>query len=117
MLDLLEARRLLEADAAALAAERSAPEHVAELRTLIDAMPACAGVDEFVENDLAFHRTVALAAGNDVLSKLLESLSGTRRARIWRGITEGGRSTARSPSTGRSATRSSAGAPSSPARG
>lgn len=91
MLDLLEARRLLEADAAALAAQRSAPEHVAELRALIDAMPACAGVDEFVENDLAFHRTVALAAGNDVLSKLLESLSGhTIRARIWRGITEGG---------------------------
>lgn len=91
MLDLLEARRLLEADAAALAAERSAPEHVAELRGLIDAMPACEGVDEFVENDLAFHRTVALAAGNDVLSKLLESLSGhTIRARIWRGITEGG---------------------------
>ena len=91
MLDLLEARRLLEADAAALAAQRRAPEHLAELRDLIDAMTTCAGVDEFVENDMAFHHTVATAAGNSVLSKLLESLSGhTIRARIWRGITEGG---------------------------
>ena len=56
MLDLLEARRLLEADAAALAAQRRAPEHLAELRALIDAMTACAGVDEFVENDMAFHQ-------------------------------------------------------------
>ena len=54
-------------------------------------MPACTDVEDFVENDLAFHGTIAVAAGNGVVSKLLESLSGrTIRARIWRGITEGG---------------------------
>jgi GntR family transcriptional regulator, transcriptional repressor for pyruvate dehydrogenase complex len=91
VLELLEARRVLEAEAAALAAQRIAPAQVAELHELIDAMPGCAGVEEFVENDLSFHRTIAEAAGNSVLSKLLESLSGrTIRARIWRGITEGG---------------------------
>jgi GntR family transcriptional repressor for pyruvate dehydrogenase complex len=91
MFDLLEARRLLEAEAAALAAQRITPAQVAELHALIEAMPGCADVEEFVENDLAFHRTIAAAAGNSVVSKLLESISGrTIRARIWRGITEGG---------------------------
>src|SRR3954464_7282761 len=91
VLELLEARRLLEAEAAGLAAVRIAPEQVAELHALIDAMPGCNDVEEFVENDIGFHRTIAEAAGNGVLAKLLESLSGrTIRARIWRAITESG---------------------------
>ena len=48
-------------------------------------------IEEFVDNDLAFHRTIAAAAGNPVLAKLLDSLSGsTVRARMWRGISQGG---------------------------
>jgi GntR family transcriptional regulator, transcriptional repressor for pyruvate dehydrogenase complex len=91
VLELLEARRLLEAEAAGLAAVRIAPEQVAELRSLIEAMPACTDVEEFVENDIGFHRTIAEAAGNGVLAKLLESLSSrTIRARIWRAITQSG---------------------------
>jgi GntR family transcriptional regulator, transcriptional repressor for pyruvate dehydrogenase complex len=91
VLELLEARRLLEAEAAALAAVRREPAQIAELRELIEAMPGCTGVEEFVENDMSFHRTIAAAAGNAIVSSLLESLSGrTIRARIWRAITEGG---------------------------
>jgi GntR family transcriptional regulator, transcriptional repressor for pyruvate dehydrogenase complex len=91
VLELLEARRLLEAEAAALAAVRREPEQIAELRELIAAMPGCTGVEQFVENDISFHRTIAGAAGNGIVSSLLESLSGrTIRARIWRAITEGG---------------------------
>jgi GntR family transcriptional repressor for pyruvate dehydrogenase complex len=91
VLELLEARRLLEAEAAGLAAVRIAPAQVAELRALIAAMPDCNDVEEFVENDIGFHRTIAGAAGNGVLAKLLESLSGrTIRARIWRAITQSG---------------------------
>src|SRR3954467_1610728 len=56
VLELLEARRLLEAEAAGLAAVRIAPEQVAELRALIAAMPDCSDVEEFVENDIGFHR-------------------------------------------------------------
>jgi GntR family transcriptional regulator, transcriptional repressor for pyruvate dehydrogenase complex len=91
VLELLEARRLLEADAAGLAAVRIAPEQVAELRALLEAMPGCSDVEDFVENDIGFHRTIAEAAGNGVLAKLLESLSSrTIRARIWRAITQSG---------------------------
>jgi GntR family transcriptional repressor for pyruvate dehydrogenase complex len=91
LLHLLEARRLLEAEVATLAARRIEEPQLEELRRLLDAMPACRSVEEFVDNDLAFHRTIAEAAGNPVLAKLLDSLSGsTVRARMWRGISQGG---------------------------
>jgi GntR family transcriptional repressor for pyruvate dehydrogenase complex len=91
VLELLEARRLLEGEAAALAAQRILPAQLAEMRALLAAMPDCDGVEEFVENDLGFHRAIAVASGNAVVAKLLDSLSGrTIRARLWRGITEGG---------------------------
>jgi GntR family transcriptional repressor for pyruvate dehydrogenase complex len=58
---------------------------------LLDAMSACESVEEFVENDIAFHHAIASASGNPVIAKLLDSLAGpTVRARVWRGITEGG---------------------------
>jgi GntR family transcriptional regulator, transcriptional repressor for pyruvate dehydrogenase complex len=91
LLHLLEARRVLESETAMLAAQRIEPDELASLRDLLDAMPDCETVEAFVENDIAFHSGIALAAGNPVIAKLLESLSGqTIRARIWRGITEGG---------------------------
>ena len=91
LLHLLEARRVLEGEAAGLAALRAEPEHLAALKDLLDAMPGCETVEEFVENDIAFHRGIAAASGNPVIAKLLDSLSGpTVRARMWRGIAEGG---------------------------
>jgi GntR family transcriptional repressor for pyruvate dehydrogenase complex len=54
-------------------------------------MPGCESVEQFVDNDIAFHHGIAVASGNPVIAKLLDSLSGpTVRARVWRGITEGG---------------------------
>jgi GntR family transcriptional repressor for pyruvate dehydrogenase complex len=91
LLHLLEARRVLEAEAATLAAQRIDDEQLAGLRELLEAMPACDTVEDFVANDMAFHRGIAVASGNPVIAKLLDSLSGpTLRARIWRGISEGG---------------------------
>ena len=91
VLELLEARRVLEAEAAGLAAQRITEEQLNELRRVLAAMPACNSVEEFVENDIGFHRTIATASGNAVIAKLLDSLSGpTIRARLWRGITQGG---------------------------
>lgn len=91
LLHLLEARRVLEGEAAGLAALRAEPEQLAVMKDLLDAMPGCETVEEFVENDIAFHRAIAAASGNPVIAKLLDSLSGpTVRARMWRGIAEGG---------------------------
>ena len=88
---ILEARRMLESGAAALAAHHASDEELAELERLVDAMADCATVEAFVENDLEFHRRLALASRNDVVVALLENLSSrTTRARVWRGITESG---------------------------
>jgi GntR family transcriptional repressor for pyruvate dehydrogenase complex len=88
---LLEARRVLEGEAAGLAALRAQPEELAALKDVLDAMPGCRAVEELVENDIAFHRAIASASANPVIAKLLDSLSGpTVRARIWRGIAEAG---------------------------
>jgi GntR family transcriptional repressor for pyruvate dehydrogenase complex len=89
VLDLLEVRRLLEPAATAIAAQRITDEELAQLARLLDEMDACETVQAFVDNDVAFHRTIAASAGNPVLISLLESLSGpTTRARIWRGLTQ-----------------------------
>jgi GntR family transcriptional regulator, transcriptional repressor for pyruvate dehydrogenase complex len=91
VLHVLEARRVLEAAVAALAAQYIADDELAELRRLIELAGDCATVEEFVENDLEFHRVIARASRNPVLASLLDSISTrTSRARIWRGITEAG---------------------------
>jgi GntR family transcriptional repressor for pyruvate dehydrogenase complex len=91
VLHLLEARRVLEAATAALAAQFITDAELAELDRLLAEMSGCVDVEELVEHDLAFHRAIALASRNPVLASLLDSLAGrTTRARVWRGITQGG---------------------------
>jgi DNA-binding FadR family transcriptional regulator len=52
-------------------------------------MENCETVEAFVEADLAFHHTIAIASRNPVLASLLESFaSRTSRARLRRGITQ-----------------------------
>src|SRR4051812_11696568 len=91
VLYFLQARRVLEAEAAALAAQNIDEEGLAELRRLIATSRDCATAEEFVDNDLAFHRRIAVASRNPVLASLLDTVSGrTTRARVWRAITQGG---------------------------
>ncbi|WP_433528174.1 FadR/GntR family transcriptional regulator [Micromonospora sp. CA-263727] len=91
VLDFLEVRRILEPAATALAAQRASDEDVAALREVLDGLGDSPTIEELVANDLEFHRLIAACAGNNVLSSLLDSLSGpTTRARIWRGLTQEG---------------------------
>jgi GntR family transcriptional regulator, transcriptional repressor for pyruvate dehydrogenase complex len=91
VMHILEARRVLEAAAAGLAAQFAREEELAELRRLIDEAEACATIEEFVDNDLEFHRRIATASRNPVIASLLDSLaSRTSRARIWRGVMQRG---------------------------
>jgi GntR family transcriptional repressor for pyruvate dehydrogenase complex len=86
---ILEARRLLEAGTASLAALLATPEELATLERLVDEMPDLDDVEAFVENDLEFHRVIAVASRNDVVVALLDNLSSrTTRARVWRGLTQ-----------------------------
>jgi GntR family transcriptional regulator, transcriptional repressor for pyruvate dehydrogenase complex len=87
VMHILETRRVLEAAAAALAAQYVDDVELAELHRLIEAAAECATIEDFVDNDLQFHRRLAIASRNPVLVSMLDSLaSRTSRARIWRGV-------------------------------
>jgi GntR family transcriptional repressor for pyruvate dehydrogenase complex len=89
VLEFLEVRRILEPAATAMAATRMAAADVAGLRALLADLGDDPSVDELVAGDLEFHRRIARGAGNRVLCSLIDGLAGpTRRARVWRGVTQ-----------------------------
>lgn len=91
VLELFEARRVLEPAAAALATLKASPDDLDRLRMLLQEVGPKTTVEELVSHDLKFHGLISELSGNSYLSSLLESLSGrTLRARIWRGLTEQG---------------------------
>jgi GntR family transcriptional repressor for pyruvate dehydrogenase complex len=92
VLELFEVRRMLEPEAAAMAALRADADVIDALQEKLDLMTAAGDrADELVEADAAFHDVIARAPGNGVLHALLRSLStSTVRARLWHGIAERG---------------------------
>ena len=92
VLELFEVRRMLEPEAAALAAQRADAEVSSALGVELERMVAAGDrPDELVEADAAFHDVIARAPGNGVLRALLRSLStSTVRARLWHGIADRG---------------------------
>ena len=91
VLHFFHVRRLLEPEATAIAATAMNDEDAAALQLHLDAVGDNPSVDDLVANDVIFHRRIAEAAGNPVLTALLESLTGvTQRARLWRGFAEAG---------------------------
>ena len=80
LLDLVEARIPIEAKAAALAAEAATGAQLERMRDML------AGAGERLDDgaavreaDLAFHREIALASGNQVLHRILEVLGSVIR--------------------------------------
>jgi GntR family transcriptional regulator, transcriptional repressor for pyruvate dehydrogenase complex len=91
VLEFLEVRRILEPAATAMAAQRMTDDEIDELRKILGMLDDNPAVEALVENDLEFHRRIAIGSGNTVLASLIDSLSGpTTRARIWRGLTQEG---------------------------
>jgi GntR family transcriptional repressor for pyruvate dehydrogenase complex len=66
---IVHARRLLEVELTALAAERAAPEAVGRIEAALDDMEGVAGDDAFIDADLAFHLAVAGAADSALLGQ------------------------------------------------
>lgn len=91
VLQILEARRIIEPITAEMAALKMPAKDIEGLSLLLDSLGDHPTVDQLVENDLEFHRRIAAGSGNAVLASLVESLSGrTQRARSWRGLTQEG---------------------------
>ncbi|MBF6078273.1 FadR family transcriptional regulator [Nocardia beijingensis] len=71
---VIEARIAIEAEAAALAAQRRTPADLRMIRRALAEREAHGeAVAEHVDADMAFHRAVIVAAHNDVLTQLFDS--------------------------------------------
>lgn len=91
ILEILAVRRILEPKAVALASGRITPEELADIDGLLDDISNDTDIEHLVAHDVDFHSRIAAASGNSYLTHLIDSLSShTVRARVWRGITEGG---------------------------
>jgi GntR family transcriptional repressor for pyruvate dehydrogenase complex len=74
--EMYEARRILEVGAAGLAAERATPDQLATLADEVAGMFASlADPQLFLVHDINFHRAVAGASGNPIVSSLVEMVS------------------------------------------
>lgn len=72
VVDVVEVRRAIEGEVAALAAERATPAQVKAMRQALAAIDAAAAAGrDGVAEDLAFHRTIAAATGNPQFAVLL----------------------------------------------
>ena len=76
VLALFEARRILEPELAAFAAERGSDE---DIHGIVESAAAMAGLvaagKDFFAPDLEFHRQIATAARNPVLARMMEGVS------------------------------------------
>ncbi|WP_209874132.1 FadR/GntR family transcriptional regulator [Paenibacillus silagei] len=75
IVDLLEARLLIEPELAALAAQRADEDQIRRLRVLADRMvQQMEEGGSFFETDLAFHQLIAEGAANPVVARMLHSI-------------------------------------------
>jgi GntR family transcriptional repressor for pyruvate dehydrogenase complex len=75
--DVFELRRILEVEAAALAAARHAPRDLDEMALAIEEMAASladSGGERFIEADLRFHLAVAEATGNRLVLHSMQAV-------------------------------------------
>jgi DNA-binding FadR family transcriptional regulator len=72
---LMAMRRNFEPGAAALAAHAATDEQLAGIAQAYDGMVAATTADELLEPDLAFHRRIAEATGNDLMAYIGTMLS------------------------------------------
>lgn len=69
--DLIEIRRLIEPAAAAFAARRAGPDHVARLKAALEVMRTNIGNEEaFYDADMEFHAALFQASGNSLIDRL-----------------------------------------------
>lgn len=94
--DLMAVRRVLEVEAAGLAALRISEvelETAGDILAQVERMLEHPEIDHdaVMEADVDFHRVIAQASGNPTLTALINGMAGrTMRARLWRAVHEEG---------------------------
>ncbi|MEQ7129435.1 FadR/GntR family transcriptional regulator [Actinopolymorpha sp. B11F2] len=75
ILDLLEARELIEPPLAEMAADRCTPSQLADLGEILTRAGAALTDDaELAASNMAFHRAIGQYAGNPILAQMLDSI-------------------------------------------
>ncbi|MGW0865178.1 MULTISPECIES: FadR/GntR family transcriptional regulator [Streptomyces] len=83
VLQIVEVRRAMEGEAAHIAATRATPLDLARMRQALDAIDsAVAAGGDGVDEDLAFHRSIAESTGNTVMVSTLRYLGDVSRSGI-----------------------------------
>ncbi|MEV6737187.1 FadR/GntR family transcriptional regulator [Streptomyces sp. NPDC051104] len=83
VLQIVEVRRPIEGEAAYLAAARAAPDDLARIRQALDAIDAAvAAGGDGVDEDLAFHTSIAESTGNAVMVSTVRYLGEVLRSGI-----------------------------------
>jgi GntR family transcriptional regulator, transcriptional repressor for pyruvate dehydrogenase complex len=72
---LMEVRRVLETEMAALAAERASSENLYKIQALLDVMKGAHNTHDAVEADLRFHFAIAEASQNTILLRLINTIA------------------------------------------
>lgn len=89
-LEIMEAREVLESPIAAFVAEKGTNDHLAELERILQEMQIQAKSDNFIPYftaDKAFHRALAEAAGNRLISAAVLPLINTMDQKLYREFT------------------------------
>lgn len=76
-LDLVEARKVIEPGAAALAAKRATADDIAQLDDIMVRSWACltGNLEDFPRLDIEFHVRVAIISGNALLSRIMQAVA------------------------------------------
>jgi GntR family transcriptional repressor for pyruvate dehydrogenase complex len=83
VLQIVEVRRAMEGEAASLAATRATPHDLARMRQALDTIDsAVAAGGDGVDEDLAFHRSIAESTGNAVMVSTVRYLGDVSRSGI-----------------------------------
>jgi len=82
---LMQVRFMLEPENARLAAENASATQTRRLKTALKNLEAADGYDAAVDADMAFHRELAIASGNQIAALLLQSLSDLMQTGLTRG--------------------------------
>lgn len=81
--DTVHARLLLEPELARLAAMHATSRQMAEMRALAANMKSAKNWIDYVQRDAELHRLIAHAAGNRLLSEILDLIYSVRSTIVW----------------------------------
>lgn len=85
---LVVARSMLEAEAAALAAENRSSADLADMHRILEAFEQARGVAKAANLDVAFHESIAVAARNPVIQLMFGSIRNLTHGVVLRSLTD-----------------------------